>query len=171
MRQTATKTLRGDRRRKIRRICDFLGKHLQHMHYDQYLAAGYPIATGVIEGACRHVVRDRMERAGMRWVVAGAQAMLDLRTTYLNGQWEDYQTYRITRIRDSDHGSFWHVGCPALMITDTANFRYPFYHTPDDNIDKIDFDRLARVVRGLEKVVAELAEGAGETRASPSGEP
>jgi hypothetical protein len=72
----------------------------------------------------------------------------------------------ITRIRDSDHGSFWHEGYPALMVTDTANFRYPFYHTPEDTVDKIDFDRLARVVRGLEKVLGELADAAGEKRTS-----
>ena len=42
------------------------------------------------------------------------------------------------------------------MVTDTANFRYPYYHKPEDTIDKIDFDRMARVVRGLEKVVVEL---------------
>jgi hypothetical protein len=69
----------------------------------------------------------------------------------------------IPRIRDSDHGSFWHEGYPALMVTDTANFRYPFYHTPEDTIDKIDFERVARVVRGLEKVTAELAGGGERT--------
>jgi hypothetical protein len=57
----------------------------------------------------------------------------------------------------SDHQSFWREGYPALMVTDTAMFRYPHYHEPEDTIDKIDFDRMARVVRGLEKVVAELA--------------
>jgi hypothetical protein len=65
----------------------------------------------------------------------------------------------MARVGDSDHASFWHEGYPALMVTDTANFRYPFYHTPEDTIDKVNFDRLARVVRGLEKVVAELAGG------------
>jgi Zn-dependent M28 family amino/carboxypeptidase len=63
----------------------------------------------------------------------------------------------IGRIGDSDHASFWQEGYMGLMVTDTANFRYPYYHTPDDTIDKINFDRLARVVRGLERVVAELA--------------
>lgn len=57
----------------------------------------------------------------------------------------------------SDHRSFWEVGYQALMITDTAPFRYPYYHTRKDTIDKLDFDRLARVTAGLEKVIAELA--------------
>lgn len=65
----------------------------------------------------------------------------------------------VPRIGDSDHASFWHEGYPALMVTDTANFRYPYYHTPEDTIDKISFDRLARVVRGLGKVVEGLVGG------------
>ncbi len=65
----------------------------------------------------------------------------------------------IARIGDSDHSSFWHEGYRAIMVTDTANFRYPFYHTPEDTIDKVNFERLSRVVRGLEKVVARLADG------------
>lgn len=57
----------------------------------------------------------------------------------------------------SDHWSFWQEGYPAAMVTDTAMFRYPYYHEPEDTIDKIDFDRTARVVRGLDHVVSELA--------------
>ncbi len=56
----------------------------------------------------------------------------------------------------SDQWSFWQEGYPALMVTDTAMFRYPHYHEPEDTIDKVNFDRMARVVRGLEAVVAEL---------------
>jgi len=56
----------------------------------------------------------------------------------------------------SDHWSFWQHGYPALMVTDTALFRYPHYHTPSDTADKIDYDRTARVVHGLSRVVAEL---------------
>lgn len=98
LRQRGTKQgLRGAKLRKLRTICNYFQKNLTRMRYDAYLAEGYPIASGVIEGACRYVVKDRMERAGMRWTVAGAQAMLDLRTTFVNGQWDEFQSYRIER--------------------------------------------------------------------------
>ena len=70
------------------------------MRYGEYLRAGYPIASGVIEGACRHLVKDRMERAGMHWTVEGAQAMLDLRSVWIAGQWEAFQKDRIERDRE-----------------------------------------------------------------------
>jgi len=57
----------------------------------------------------------------------------------------------------SDHWAFWKEGYPGIMVTDTAPFRYPHYHKPTDTPDKIDYDRMARVVAGLEKVIAELA--------------
>ncbi|WP_201750338.1 M28 family peptidase [Tautonia marina] len=56
----------------------------------------------------------------------------------------------------SDHWSFWQEGYPAVMVTDTAPFRYPQYHTPEDTPDKLDFDRMARVVAGLDRVIADL---------------
>ena len=63
----------------------------------------------------------------------------------------------ITGIGWSDHWAFWEQGYQALMITDTAPFRYSHYHTPEDTHDKIDYDRTARVVAGIARVVAELA--------------
>ena len=57
----------------------------------------------------------------------------------------------------SDHWSFWQEGYPALMVTDTALFRYPHYHAPDDTPDRIDYPRLARVVAGLARLTADLA--------------
>jgi hypothetical protein len=87
--------LSGKRLKKLETICGYLENNAQRMCYDEYLAAGYPIATGVIEGACRHVVKDRMECSGMRWTLTGAQAMLELRCTYLNGDWEDYMSFHI----------------------------------------------------------------------------
>lgn len=57
----------------------------------------------------------------------------------------------------SDHAAFWQCGYPAIMITDTANFRYPYYHTPEDTVDKINYPALARVVTGLNESLKELA--------------
>jgi hypothetical protein len=57
----------------------------------------------------------------------------------------------------SDHWSFWQVGYAAVMVTDTAPFRYKHYHEPTDTADKIDYDRTARVVAGMMRVVAELS--------------
>jgi len=68
----------------------------------------------------------------------------------------------------SDHWSFWEEGYPAVMVTDTAPFRYPHYHQPTDTPDKLDYDRFARVVDGLVPVVAELV-GASAPSSSGSG--
>jgi len=58
----------------------------------------------------------------------------------------------------SDHWSFWKFDYPGVMITDTAPFRYPHYHTAKDTTDKIDFDRMTMVVKGICTVVEKLAE-------------
>ena len=89
------KKLIGQRRKRLARLCEYLEKNKRRMRYDEYLKAGYPIATGVIEGACRHVIKDRMERTGMRWKVPGAQAMLQLRVIRTHGDWGVFQQYRI----------------------------------------------------------------------------
>ena len=87
--------LSAAKRKTLAEVCNYLQKNQERMRYDEYLAAGYPIASGVIEGACRHLVKDRMERAGMHWTIPGAQAMLEVRSVYLSGQWEEYQAFRI----------------------------------------------------------------------------
>lgn len=63
----------------------------------------------------------------------------------------------ITGVGWSDHWSFWEEGYPAIMVTDTALFRYPYYHTSQDSPDKLDYLRLARVTVGLENVIRALA--------------
>ena len=84
-------------RRKVETVCGYFDKHQERMRYHEYLAAGYPIASGVIEGACRHVVKDRLERTGMHWTVDGAQAMLKLRCVAINEQWDEFTEFRIQR--------------------------------------------------------------------------
>ena len=96
LRQMGTKHgLRGPHRVRLRRLCEFRENNLHRMRYDDCLRAGCPIAAGVSEGACRHVIKDRMERAGMRGKVPGAQAMLQLRAIHANGDWRAFQDDRI----------------------------------------------------------------------------
>jgi hypothetical protein len=98
LRQMGTKRrLGGARGKRLAVVCGYLAKNARRMRYDEYLAKGYPIASGVIEGACRHYVKDRLERAGMHWTRAGAQAMLDVRSEFLNGDWEAFHQFRIDR--------------------------------------------------------------------------
>jgi len=87
--------LKGSRAKTVRETITYFANNRQYMKYNEYLARGYPIGTGVVEGACRHFVKDRMELAGMRWEIEGAQAVLSLRALYLNDQWDDFIKYRI----------------------------------------------------------------------------
>jgi hypothetical protein len=89
--------LKGTKKKALARLGGYLQKNRQRMRYDAYLRAGYPIASGVIEGACRHLIKDRMERAGRHWTPTGAQAMLDLRSVWIGGYWEAFQQDRIER--------------------------------------------------------------------------
>jgi hypothetical protein len=86
--------LSAQRQQALEGICGYFEHHAHRMTYDEYLAAGYPIASGVIEGACRCAVNDRMERSGMRWVLEGAHAMLGLRSISLSGLWEQFMAFR-----------------------------------------------------------------------------
>ncbi|NLS92459.1 MAG: ISKra4 family transposase [Planctomycetaceae bacterium] len=97
IRQMATK--RGDlskhKTKKLEQYLDYFTERREYMKYDEYLAAGYPIGSGVVEGACRHLVKDRMEQTDMRWRIAGAQAILSLRAIYVNDDWDAFHANRI----------------------------------------------------------------------------
>jgi hypothetical protein len=71
-------------------------KH-EYLRYDQALAAGWPIATGVIEGACRHLIGDRLDITGARWGLQGAEAVLTLRAVISNGDLHEYWRYHLAR--------------------------------------------------------------------------
>ncbi len=83
------------KRKTIRKICRYFENNRHRMRYDQDLSKGYPIASGAIEGACRHLVKDRLERTGMNWTKPGAQAVLSLRAIFISGYWERFIQYRI----------------------------------------------------------------------------
>lgn len=84
---------------ELEKILGYFINNAERMDYAQYLAEGYPIASGIIEGACRTVIKDRMERSGMRWVFTGAHAMMSLRSIYLSDLWDKFLQYRIEKER------------------------------------------------------------------------
>ena len=78
---TASKLCQGCQAVKtLRRIAAYYRRNLPYMDYARYLQHGWPIGTGVIEGTCRHPIKDRMELSGMRWSMSGAEAILALRS-------------------------------------------------------------------------------------------
>jgi hypothetical protein len=91
MRRSATRRgLTHKQRKAVDKCAGYLLRNKAYLRYDQYLAAGFPVATGVIEGACRHLVKDRMDITGARWSLAGAEAVLQLRALRASGDFEDY---------------------------------------------------------------------------------
>jgi hypothetical protein len=93
-RMASQRNLTGAALKEVTTACNYFEKNAHRMRYDQYLQAGYPIASGVIEGACRHVIKDRMEQGGMRWTLAGAQAMLNVRSVSASSVWDDFRSWR-----------------------------------------------------------------------------
>jgi hypothetical protein len=103
-------------RKAIQRTMGYYERNQTYMRYDEYLAKGWPIGTGVVEGACGHLVKDRMEQAGMRWTQAGAQAMLDLRAVRLNGDWEAYWQFHQQQQHQRLYGSAAPVASPEAQM-------------------------------------------------------
>lgn len=79
---------------QLTKTANYFERNLPYMDYPTYLQLGWPIASGVIEGACRHFVKDRCELSGMRWERAGVEALLRLRAVAENGDWDDYHHFR-----------------------------------------------------------------------------
>ena len=106
MRRAATVAgLSSDTRKPVDTCADYLLKYAPYLHYDRYLAAGYPVATGVIEGACRYLVRDRMELTGARWRLVGAEAVLKLRALRASRDFGAYWDFHEAREYQRNHPS------------------------------------------------------------------
>lgn len=89
--------LRGQKRQVVEAAASYFYRNRRHMRDDESLRQGWPIATGVVGGACKHLVKDRMERSEMRWTPAMAEAMLKLRAVYLSDDFEAYWAFHIAR--------------------------------------------------------------------------
>jgi hypothetical protein len=104
LRRVATvKGLSAKQREPIDQCATYLANHASYLNYPHYLAKGYPIATGVIEGACRYLVKDRMEITGARWGLEGGEAVLKLRALYINGDFDAYWEFHETQDYQRNH--------------------------------------------------------------------
>lgn len=103
--QRSSPTLSPAHQKTLTTVVNYLRRNRPYMQYQHYLAQGWPIGTGVIEGACRHLVKDRFEQSGMRWSRVGAEVMLHLRAVALNGDWVDFQRFRRQQAHVTRYGS------------------------------------------------------------------
>ena len=92
--------IRGQKRKNIEKAITYFENHKEYMHYDEYLASGHPIATGVVESACGHLIQDRMNKAGAHWRLTGAEPVLKLRCIKASGDWRKYQKIRMQSERN-----------------------------------------------------------------------
>jgi hypothetical protein len=106
IRRKATYLGLEETKRKNADLCaDYLLAKAPYLHYPKALAKGYPVGTGVIEGACRYLVKDRLEVTGARWGLKGAEAVLKLRALRKNGDWQRYWRFHLAQERRRVHES------------------------------------------------------------------
>lgn len=111
MRRSATlRAFEPKQRKPVEACAKYLINHAQYLRYDTYLARGYPIATGVIEGACRHLVKDRMDLTGARWSLTGAEAVLRLRALRSSGDFEEYWRFHEAQEQERNHAALYKDG-------------------------------------------------------------
>ena len=115
---------------KLTKTANYFERNLPYMDYPTYLAKGWPIASGVIEGACRHFVKDRFELSGMRWTQEGAENLLRLRAVAENEDWDAYHDFRKrkrhTRLYDIPFPSH---GAPEVQAL-APNFQQGYHELP-----------------------------------------
>jgi hypothetical protein len=104
IRRSATlRNLSTKAREAVDACCDYLLAYRDMLCYDEYLALGLPIATGVIEGACRHLIKDRMDLTGARWSLKGAEAVLQLRSLRSSGDFDAYWDFHLHQEHTRNH--------------------------------------------------------------------
>jgi len=120
-------------REELNKTANYFERNLGYMHYDEYLTKGWPIASGVIEGACRHLVKDRFELTGMRWTQEGAESLLQLRAVAENDDWDDYHAFRREqrhlRLYGSSHAPQESLEHMALDSTSQSSHEFLFPQT------------------------------------------
>jgi hypothetical protein len=121
LRRLATRRRLSKKAKKPVEACaGYLTKYKDYLRYDEYLRDGLPIATGVIEGACRYLVRDRMEITGATWKLNGAEAVLRLRSLLASGDFDEYWAFHEQQEHRRNH------------LSKYPNERIPESHKPEE---------------------------------------
>jgi hypothetical protein len=117
MRRSATlRAMKAGDRAAIDDCANYLLKYRDYLHYNEYLAAGLPIATGVIEGACRHLIKDRMDITGACWGLDSAEAVLMLRSLRSSADFEEYWTFHENAEHVRNHLDLYQGAPPTTIL-------------------------------------------------------
>ena len=110
LRQTVTKrNLSGSKAKILLSVAAYFHRNRDRMRYNDYLAQGLPIASGSVEGACKNLIKDRMERSGMRWTEQMAEAIVQLRAISLSGDFDHYWQFHIEQDQRRLYPAVWSV--------------------------------------------------------------
>jgi hypothetical protein len=102
-RSATRRGLSQSERRPVEKCAEYLLKNKERLEYGKALGEGWPIATGVIEGACRYLVKDRMQLSGARWSLEGGEAVLRVRSLHASGDLDDYMGFHIAQERQRNY--------------------------------------------------------------------
>lgn len=117
MRRSATRRgLSKTQRKPLDTCAKYLLTYRPYLHYDDHLERGLPIASGVIEGACRYLVKDRMDLTGARWSLAGAEAVLRLRALRASGDFDEYWRFHEQQAYQRNHASRYAHGVVPQVV-------------------------------------------------------
>lgn len=112
-----TQKLKKSQRDALNECIGYFNNHLAWMKYDEYLQAGYPIGSGVVESSCGHTVKDRMEGTGRRWSTEGAEAILLLRSVFTSKNWDEYWQFHM----ELERSFYYHDALAAMGVSDDFN--------------------------------------------------
>ena len=107
--QASQRGLAEGQRTGVQACVRYLTNNKEYLRHDEALASGWPIATGVVEGACWHLIGDRLGITGSRWGVEGAEAILRLRAVIDNGDFEAYWAFHVRREHERVHQDKHHL--------------------------------------------------------------
>ncbi|CDN14402.1 hypothetical protein RintRC_2688 [Richelia intracellularis] len=101
-------------RKPVDTCARFLLNNGKDLKYDDYLKAGFSIATEEIEGACRHLIKERMDMTGARWTMRGAETVLPLGSLYISGDWDEYWQFHLQQEHKRNHLALYSSGIPLI---------------------------------------------------------